>query len=136
MNETNRYFDDVLATHVMIREWLGGEATAPGYCAALLARFSPDFTMISPGGKQLDAAGLAAFFRAAGGSRAGLQMRIADLVLIQESAAGATVSYREFQCLPGGDSTERLSTVVYDTSPAGTLLWRHLHETWMAPAGE
>ena len=134
MNEKNRYFDDVLATHVMIREWLGGDTTAPEYCAALLARFSPDFTMISPGGKQLDAAGLAAFFQAAGGSRPGLQMRISDLVLIQDSAAGATVSYREFQCLPGGDSTERLSTVVYEKTPAGELLWRHLHETWAAPA--
>ena len=34
-----------------------GEATAPEHCAALLARFSPHFTMMSPGGKQLDAAG-------------------------------------------------------------------------------
>lgn len=56
--------------------------------------------MVAPGGKQLDSAGLTAFFRAAGGSRPGLQMRISDLVLIQESAAGATVSYREFQSLP------------------------------------
>lgn len=134
MNATNLYFDDVLSTHVLIREWLSGAATAPEHCADLLARFSPGFTMVSPGGKQLDGAGLAAFFRAAGASRPGLQMRISDLVLIQESAAGATVSYREFQSMPGAENTERCSTVVYEKTASGALLWRHLHETWVAPA--
>ena len=132
MNATNPYFDDVLSTHILIRAWLSGEAAAPAHCAELLARFSPAFTMVAPGGKQLDSAGLTTFFRAAGGSRPGLQMRISDLVLIQESAAGATVSYREFQSLPGAENTERLSTVVYEKTPAGALLWRHLHETWVA----
>ena len=131
MNATNPCFDDVLSTHALIRDWLSGEATAPEHCAQLLARFSPAFTMVAPGGKQLDHAGLTAFFRAAGGSRPGLQMRLSDLVLIQDSAAGASVSYRECQSLPGGENTERLSTVVYDKTPAGALLWRHLHETWV-----
>ena len=131
MKTTNPCFDDVLSTHVLIREWLSGGATAPDHCAALLARFSPDFTMVAPGGRQLDRAGLAAFFQGAGGSRPGLQMRLSDLVLIQESAAGATVSYRDCQSLPGGEHTERLSTVVYDKTPTGALLWRHLHETWV-----
>lgn len=132
MNATNPCFDDVLSTHALIRDWLSGEATAPEHCAQLLARFSPAFTMVAPGGKQLDHAGLTTFFRAAGGSRPGLQMRLSDLVFIQDSAAGATVSYRECQSLPGGENTERLSTVVYDKTPAGALLWRHLHETWVA----
>ena len=131
MNDTNPCFDDVLSTHALIREWLSGEATAPAHCADLLARFSPAFTMVAPGGKQLDHAGLTTFFRAAGGSRPGLQMRLSDLVLIQDCAAGASVSYRECQSLPGEENTERLSTVVYDKTPAGALLWRHLHETWV-----
>ena len=131
MNDTNPCFDDVVSTHALIRDWLSGEATAPEHCAQLLARFSPAFTMVAPGGKQLDHAGLTTFFRAAGGSRPGLQMRLSDLVFIQDSAAGATVSYRECQSLPGGENTERLSTVVYDKTPAGALLWRHLHETWV-----
>lgn len=134
MNATNRYFDDVLSTHDLIRGWLGGEAAAPENCTDLLARFAPAFTMVAPGGKLLDLAGLTAFFRAAGGSRPGLRMRITDLVLLQESAAGASVTYREFQSLPGGDDTERLSTVVYERTPEGKLLWRHLHETWAVPA--
>lgn len=132
MNASNPYFDDVLTTHVLICEWLSGEVAAPQHCAALLARFSLDFTMVLPGGKRLDHAGLTALFQGAGGSRPGLAMRISDLTLIQESAAGATVSYREFQSLPGAENTERLSTVVYEKTPDGGLLWRHLHETWAA----
>lgn len=134
MKTTNPCFDDVLSTHVLIREWLSGEAAAPEHCANLLARFSPGFTMVAPGGKPLDHAGLTAFFQGAGGSRPGLVMRITDLKVIQESATGATVSYREFQSLPGAENTERLSTVVYEKTPAGSLLWRHLHETWVARA--
>ena len=131
MTATNPYFDDVLSTHVLIRAWLSGEAASAEHCADLLARFSPAFTMVAPGGKQLDHAGLTTFFRAAGGSRPGLQMRLSDLVLIQDCAAGASVSYRECQSLPGEENTERLSTVVYDKTPTGALLWRHLHETWV-----
>lgn len=134
MNATNPYFDDVLSTHVLIRAWLGGEAAAAENCARLLKCFSPDFTMVAPGGMQLDYAALCGFFLGAGGSRPGLGMRITDLRLIQESAAGATVSYREFQSLPGAENTERLSTVVYEKTPDGALLWRHLHETWTALA--
>ena len=134
MNASNPYFDDVLSTHVLIRAWLSGEATAPQHCADLLARFSPGFTMVAPGGMRLDGAGLAALFQGAGGSRPGLAMRITDFQLIQESAAGATVSYREFQSLPGAENTERWSTVVYEKTASGALLWHHLHETWAAPA--
>lgn len=133
MTATNPCFDDVLSTHVLIRAWLSGEAAA-GNCAQLLARFSPDFTMVTPGGMRLDHAGLTGFFQGAGGSRPGLAMRITDLQLIQESATGATVSYREFQSLPGAENTERWSTVVYEKTSDGGLLWRHLHETWAARA--
>ena len=131
MTATNPCFDDVLSTHVLIRAWLSGEAAA-GNCAQLLARFSPDFTMVAPGGVRLDHAGLTGFFQGAGGSRPGLAMRITDLQLIQESATGATVSYRELQSLPGAENTERWSTVVYEKTSDGGLLWRHLHETWAA----
>lgn len=133
MTATNPCFDDVLSTHVLIREWLSGEAAAEN-CAQLLARFSPDFTMVAPGGMRLDHAGLTGFFQGAGGSRPGLAMRITDLQLIQESATGATVSYREFQSLPGAENTERWSTVVYEKTSDGALLWRHLHETWAVRA--
>jgi len=132
MNDKNPYFDDVIATHVLIRQWLGGEVSDPVFCADLLARFSPDYSMVTTSGKLLDHASLTAFFSGAGGSRPGLKMEIIDLRLIQESASGATVFYREIQSLPSAEITERFSTVVYEKTADGVLLWRHLHETWAA----
>lgn len=132
MTASNRYFDDVLSTHVLIRDWLSGTANGAEKCAALLARFSADFTMIAPSGTRLDSAGLAAFFTGAAGSRSGLQMHITDLILLQQGSAGAVVGYREIQSQPGLETSERWSTVVYDNTTDGRLLWRHLHETWVA----
>ena len=132
MTASNRYFDDVLSTHVLIRDWLSGTANGAEKYAALLARFSADFTMISPSGTRLDSAGLTAFFSGAAGSRPGLRMQITDLVLLQQGSTGAVVGYREIQSQPGLETTERWSTVVYENAPDGPLLWRHLHETWIA----
>jgi len=124
--------DDVLTTHELIRTWLGASAPEPSVLTALLARFSPDYTMITAAGGQLKHASLCAFFSSAGASRPGLQMQISDLVLLQDSAHGAVVGYRETQTLPDGSCNVRLSTVVYDKTIDGRLLWRHLHETWAA----
>ena len=133
MSDMHAFFDDVVSTHELIRGWLAGATTDAAVYTALLARFAPGFSMISPGGKVLDKAGLAAFFNTAAGSRPGLEMQIADLLLLQESEHGATVSYRERQTQTGAQPTERWSTVVYEKTPDGRLLWRHLHETWAAP---
>ena len=132
MTASNRYFDDIFSTHVLIRDWLSGTANGAEKCAALLARFPPGFSMITPSGTRLDSAGLAAFFSSAAGSRPGLQMHITDLILLQQGSAGAVVGYREIQSQPGLETTERWSTVVYENAPDGRLLWRHLHETWVA----
>lgn len=132
MTASSRYFDDVLSTHALIRDWLSGTTNGAEKCAALLARFSADFSMIAPSGMRLDSAGLAAFFTSAAGSRPGLQMHITDLILLQHGSAGAVVGYREIQSQPGLETTERWSTVVYETAPDGRLLWRYLHETWLA----
>lgn len=131
MTVSNRYFDDVLSTHGLIRDWLAGSDMQAEKQASLLARFAPDFSMVAPSGKQLGMAGLAALFTAAAGSRPGLQMLITDLVLLQQSDTGATVTYRERQSQSGLHASERLSTVVYEKTPDGRLLWRHLHEAWV-----
>lgn len=128
----NAFFDDVVSTHALIRDWLAGGATDAAVCIELLAHFAPGFSMISPGGKRLDKGGLAAFFNTAAGSRPGLKMQITDLALLQQSDHGATVSYRECQSQPGAEPTQRWSTVVYEKMPDGRLRWRHLHETWAA----
>ena len=125
----NRYFQEVLDAHQLIRQWLG-EASAPqDVCETLLARFSPAYSMVTLSGHRLDNAGLGAFFRAQRGAKGGLEIGIEDLRLVAESATGAVVTYQERQQLPGQNATLRYSTVVFEAGDEGQVLWRHLHET-------
>ncbi|WP_154056500.1 DUF4440 domain-containing protein [Pseudescherichia vulneris] len=125
----NRYFQEVVDAHELIRHWLGDETAAIEVCDTLLARFSPAYSMVTPGGAMLDFTALNAFFRAQLGAKKGLHIAIENMQLVAESAEGATVTYQERQQLPGQHATLRFSTVVFESEPDGTLRWRHLHET-------
>lgn len=127
----NRYFQEVLDTHQLIRRWLGDARSSPEVCENLLARFSPAFSMVTPGGSLLDYAALNSFFRTQCGGRAGLEINIENMQIIAESTTGATVTYQEQQQCPGERATRRFSTAVFEWGGEGGVLWRHLHETWL-----
>ncbi len=127
----NRYFQEVLDAHELIRCWLGDEAASADVCETLLARFSPAYSMVTPGGAMLDFTTLASFFRAQRGAKKGLHIDIENMQLVAESAGGATVTYQERQQLPGQNATLRFSTVVFESEPDDTVRWRHLHETFL-----
>ncbi|WP_338576997.1 DUF4440 domain-containing protein [Erwinia sp. E_sp_B01_1] len=124
----NRYFQEVSEAHELIGNWLGHSEVAPEVCEKLLARFSPVYSMVTPGGALLDFAALSAFFRAQRGAKKGLLIEVMNMQLIAESADGATVTYQEKQQLPGQSATLRFSTVVFELCE-GQIIWRHLHET-------
>lgn len=121
----NPYFTEVIDAHIAIERWLGKGA---GEEQALLARFTPDFSMIALSGAPLDFAALCAFFRAHRAAKPGLEIEIEEMKLVAEWPTGAVVSYREKQSLPGQRATLRYSTVVFERQP-NVLGWRHLHET-------
>ncbi|EPE3626548.1 DUF4440 domain-containing protein [Serratia nevei] len=121
----NPYFTEVIDAHIAIERWLGKGA---GEEQALLARFTPDFSMIALSGAPLDFAALCAFFRAHRAAKPGLEIEIEEMKLVAEWPTGAVVSYREKQSLPGQNATLRYSTVVFERQPSA-LGWRHLHET-------
>lgn len=121
----NPYFTEVIDAHIAIERWLGKGA---GEEQALLARFTPDFSMIALSGAPLDFAALCAFFRAHRAAKPGLEIEIEEMKLVAEWPTGAVVSYREKQSLPGQNATLRYSTVVFERQP-NVLGWRHLHET-------
>jgi hypothetical protein len=50
----NRYFKEVLDAHELIRNWLGNKEAHDEVCEELLARFSPAYSMVTPGGALLD----------------------------------------------------------------------------------
>ena len=127
----NRYFQEVLDAHELIRCWLGDETASADVCEKLLARFSPAYSMVTPGGAMLDFTALAPFFRTQRGAKKGLHIDIENMQLVARSAGGATVTYQERQQLPGQNATLRFSTVVFESEPDGTVRWRHLHETFL-----
>lgn len=129
----NRYFEEVLNAHVLIGSWLSNKDANDTVCENLLARFSPEYSMVTPGGDLLDFTTLNAFFRTQRGSRPGLEIDISDMQIVTESENGATVVYKELQKLPGKDPTLRFSTVVFELSHNGEVSWRHLHETSLPP---
>ncbi|WP_041456507.1 hypothetical protein [Pantoea vagans] len=125
----NRYFEEVLDAHELIRNWLGNKDAHDDVCEKLLARFSHAYSMVTPGGAMLDFTALDAFFRTQRGARPGLEIDIRDMQIVAESERNATVIYKEMQKLPGQSATLRFSTAVFEVNDAGRIMWRHLHET-------
>lgn len=125
----NPYFQEVLDAHDLIAEWLGNPQAEGEICDRLLARFSPDYSMVTLQGGQLNLSALTDFFRTQRGARPELKIEIAEMSLIAESPTGATVSYQERQQQPENNSTLRFSTVVFEKRDGGQIIWRHLQET-------
>ncbi|MFO2465093.1 nuclear transport factor 2 family protein [Pseudomonas sp. 15FMM2] len=124
------FFAEVIQTHVEIEQWFAGVAPQ-GTLENLLARFSPDFSMIAPSsGARVDAAGVRDLFNRLGGQRPGLKITLSEMSGIDRHARGATVTYREHQVDDSGAQTDRRATVVFEKQASGALLWRHLHETY------
>ena len=129
MIDYSDFFEEVTQTHVEIEQWFAGVAPE-GTLQRLLARFSPEFSLVAPAtGARVNAAGLNALFTRLGGMRPGLKITLSEMVGIDRHARGATVTYREHQVDDSGTETDRRATVVFEKQASGALLWRHLHET-------
>lgn len=128
MTDYSSYFDLVTETHVEIEGWFSG--LEPGVLPVLLARFSAQFSMITPTGKVLDANGVETLFEQLRGARPGLKITLSEFQGISSHAEGAVVSYRELQEEHNGTRTDRRATVVFERDASGKVLWRHLHETF------
>lgn len=132
----NRYFQEVLDAHALIRDCLGDAQTPDAVCDALLSRFSPAFSMVTPVGTVFDFTALDNLFRTQRGVRAGLMISIEALQLVAESESGATVTYKERQMIPGQGETLRFATAVFERGADGQAIWRHLHETFLKIADQ
>ncbi|WP_166216107.1 DUF4440 domain-containing protein [Pseudomonas atagonensis] len=129
MTDYNEYFAEVIDAHKAIERWFAVEEDAAAL-ERLLTRFSPQFSMVSPLGRELDFETLRALFQAAGGSKKGFRIALSELHGVAIFAGGATVSYREQQTDASGLHTDRRSTVLFEKHESGRVIWRHLHETF------
>jgi len=129
MTDYTAYFDEVIQAHEAIERWFAEEQEEAAL-ERLLARFSPRFSMVTPLGRMLDFEALRTLFQMAGGKRSGFRIELGELRGIALHERGATVSYREQQTDASGLHTDRRSTVVFEKTGSGRVIWRHLHETF------
>lgn len=129
MTDYTDYFDEVIQAHEAIERWFAVDEEEAAL-ERLLARFSPRFSMVTPLGRVLDFEALRALFQMAGGKKSGFRIELDELQGIALHAHGAVVSYREQQTDAVGLHTDRRSTVVFEKTESGRVIWRHLHETF------
>jgi len=129
MNDYREYFDEVIEAHRLIEQWFAS-VQSPAVLENLLARFSPQFSMISPLGRVLDFEVLSELFLQAGAKKLGFRIELSELRGIALYDGGAVVSYREQQTDTTGLHSDRRSTVVFEKQATGPIIWRHLHETF------
>lgn len=129
MNDYRDYVTEVTQTLVDIEQWFAGTPDR-GVLDRLLARFSPQFSMIAPNGNNLDFGALQQLFETLGGARAGMRIELREMHGLDQHAHGATLSYRELQSDASGVLNDRRATAVIEKLPSGQLRWRHLHETF------
>lgn len=120
---------EVAHTHTLIEQWLSSAECPNTVLDALLQRFEPGFSMISPSGTRLEDGGFPSVFSRLRGARAGLRIEIDELTLVYEDAGSAMVTYRETQAWHEGAS-ERRATALFVLAGDAHVAWRHLHETW------
>ncbi|EMH4161363.1 DUF4440 domain-containing protein [Pluralibacter gergoviae] len=128
----NPYFEEVLDVHLLIRRWFSEPGCPQAIYNELIARFSDDFAMVSPGGLTLDYSRLETLFLSLRGAKPGLDIDISQMRIVAEHPGGATVTYAERQTLSGGDATLRYSVAVFAKAPGERIIWHYLQETLAA----
>jgi len=131
MTNAERFFREIVDTHIAIERWFTG-AAAPAELAHLLGRFSPEFRMISMQGAVLTKEDVGELFGRLHGKRAGLRIAVDEMQVRQEWHGGGCLTYRETHEDAGGVPITRRSTVVLTATADGSLRWQHLQETPIA----
>lgn len=121
---------EVYNCHVLIEEWFNGSKNAtPELLDKLLAKFSHNFSMINPNGNQLNYSDLRVFLSKMHAARVGVRIEVTEPIIIHEDDNICILQYAEIQHL-SDKVLHRLSTAIFVSDDADSVLWQHLHETW------
>jgi hypothetical protein len=93
------------------------------------------FTIVSPGGDELDRSGTLDAIRGLHASATGGPViSIRDVRVVHDAPPYALVRYVEVQDWVAGGHTERVSTALLRADPGATdgVAWHSVHETWLA----
>jgi len=120
--------------HQFFQEWFAGSLAESDDA---FARFSDvltdDFTMVTPGGVELDRQAIIDAVRSGHGNDAGARIWIERVQIRHTLGKTVVATYEEWQQSAGQIAKGRLSTVVFarDASAPNGLVWLHVHETWL-----
>jgi hypothetical protein len=128
MHEVNPYFAELGEINADVQAWYNSAVDA-AVLERLMARFSPQFSMVLPNGATLNRAALHEIFVKNGGQYPGFELAITDMVMVAQYPSGAVVTYNEHQTTRDGKRTLRRSTAVLERNAEGKIMWRHLQET-------
>ena len=137
MSLFERASDEIVSLHRFFVDWFDA-ATADGADFGRFERaMGAGMQMIPPGGDLLGRDAILAHVRSCRATfRGDFAIEIAEIAGVWETDAAILVTYVERQTRQGV-RTARRATALFTASssaPSG-VEWRHLHETWMQPAG-
>lgn len=124
---------EVEAAHTFFADWFTGRIWDTASLEARLSAFDPAFVRISPEGRIVTAADLAALLdRRRLKEDAAFSIAIEDGGIVFDGADAALVTYVERQVSRGAESRRR-ATALFLASPTAPngVVWRHLQETMM-----
>ena len=124
--------NEIVALHRFFEDWFNARLPQTKDAFKTMDQvMEEEFVIVMPDGRSVDRNPLLDLLYSAHGKRAGIEIWIEDVKpLIQEG--GVTVAeYQEWQT-EKGETTSRISTVVFRDSPEtpNGLSWLRVHETW------
>lgn len=129
---------EIVALHRFLAGWLSGSlpANEAAFAAGLEARLHPGFVNIQPAGRLLRREDLLRQIRAGHGASPGFAIGIRAVTLRHalDQARLYLATYEEYQNGARNSAraeNARLSTVLFEDTPDGRLVLRHIHETWL-----
>ncbi|MEM9073100.1 MAG: hypothetical protein AAGE52_31640 [Myxococcota bacterium] len=132
MTELDQIRTEIEDLHRFFTGWFRGSLELSALKTELEDRLDPAFTYIQPSGALLDRTRLVGTLRTAHASNTHFAIEIRDVKLRAKSGRTRIATYVEVQ--RGARNTTpaenaRLSTVVFEEDPDGSLRWLHVHET-------
>ncbi|MDZ7279098.1 hypothetical protein [Pantoea eucrina] len=120
----------VVILHQLIERIFNQSSAHDDSIDLFLSHFHPEFTMVTPQGKQLDFNQVEALFRQLHGQREGMRIATSEHAIISQQGKEIVIQYREMQMM-NGTHQSRIALAVLDCSTA-IPRWRYLQETLIA----
>ncbi len=120
----------VVVLHQLIERIFNQSGAADDSFHLLLSHFHPDFSMVTPQGKQLNLNDVEELFRQLQGQREGMRIATSEHIILSQRPDEITIQYRELQIM-NGHNQSRISLAILDCSTS-IPRWRYLQETLVA----